>query len=207
MHRLNNKLGLIPVRIEGIEDKSAAALATDPYLARNLALIRTSAVEALDIVRENLTYLRPITLTSASIAEAINHALTEITIPPHITIQRQGLDTLPPVIAGRRRLALVFHNLIENAIAAMPQGGTITLTGDQQGNWIRVLVQDTGPGIPPELHDTIFQFNYSGRRTAGQMGFGLWWVKTIMARFGGSVRVLSDGQHGTTFELRFPRAD
>ena len=207
MHRLNNKLGLIPVRIEGIEDKSAAALAADPYLARNLALIRTSAVEALDIVRESLTHLRPITLTSASIAEAINHALAEITIPPHITIQRQSLDTLPPVIAGRRRLALVFHNLIENAIAAMPQGGTITLTGDQQGNWIRVRVQDTGPGIPPELHDTIFQFNYSGRRTAGQMGFGLWWVKTIMARFGGSVRVLSDGQHGTTFELRFPRAD
>ena len=207
LHRLNNKLGLIPVRIEGVEDKSAAALAADPYLARNLEAIRASAVEALDIVRESLTHLRPITLTAASIPEAVNHALAETAIPAGVTIRRQGLDGLPPVIAGRRRLALVFHNLIENAIAAMPDGGEIVIAGEQTPEWVQVIVRDTGPGIPPDLHEVIFQFNYSGRRAAGKLGFGLWWVKTIMARFGGSVQVASDGVSGATFILRFPMAE
>ena len=207
LHQLNNKLGVIPVRIEGIEDKSAAALAADPYLARNLEAIRVSAVEALDIVRESLTHLRPITLTAVAIPEAVNHALAEIAIPAGIQIHRRGLDALPPVIAGRRRLALVFHNLIENAIAAMPQGGEIVIAGEQTDDWVQVTVQDTGPGIPPRLHEAIFQFNYSGRQTAGKLGFGLWWVKTIMARFGGSVQVQSDGVSGATFILRFPIAD
>ncbi len=206
MHRLNNKLGVIPVRIEGIEDKRAAALAADPYLARNLAAIRTSAVEALDIVRESLTHLRPITLTAASIPEAVNHALAEIDLPEGVVIHRQGLDALPPVVAGRRRLALVFHNLIENALAAMPAGGEIVIAGEQTGDWVQVTVRDSGPGIPPALHNAIFQFNYSGRRAAGKLGFGLWWVKTIMARFGGSVQVQSDGVSGTAFILRFPIA-
>jgi signal transduction histidine kinase len=39
----------------------------------------------------------------------------------------------------------------------------------------------------------------------GKLGFGLWWVKTLMTRLGGSVVVESDGNHGTTFRLRLPR--
>ena len=206
MHQLNNKLGIIPVRIEGIQDKSAMALAHDPYLARNLEAIRTSAVEALDIVRESLIHLRPITLTAASISEAVATALAEIELPEGIHIRRQGLDALPRVVAGRRRLALVFHNLLENAIAAMPEGGEITIAGALIEDWVQVTVEDTGPGIPPDLHDAVFQFNYSGRKHAGKLGFGLWWVKTIMARFGGSIHVQSDGVSGTTFVLRFPLA-
>ncbi len=207
LHRLNNKLGVIPVRIEGIEDKSASLLAQDPYLARNLEAIRVSAVEALEIVRESLAHLRPITLTAVSIPEAVQHALADIQTPANVRIERAGLDQLPPVIAGRRRLALVFHNLIENAITAMPEGGVITIAGEQIDGWVQVTVSDTGPGIPPELHQHIFQFNFSARRSSGKLGFGLWWVKTIMARFGGAIHVQSDGRHGTTFILRLPMAE
>jgi signal transduction histidine kinase len=75
------------------------------------------------------------------------------------------------------------------------------------GGWVEVQVGDSGPGIAPELHERIFDFNFSGRQAhAGKLGFGLWWVKTLMARFGGSVAVDSDGQHGTTFTLRLPVA-
>ena len=68
-----------------------------------------------------------------------------------------------------------------------------------------VSVTDTGPGIPPELHERIFDFDFSSRKAhAGKLGFGLWWVKTLMARFGGSVTVHSEGQAGTTFILKLP---
>ena len=84
----------------------------------------------------------------------------------------------------------------------------ITLCGAASGAWVEVQVSDSGPGIAPELHERIFEFSYSSRQAhAGKLGFGLWWVKTLMARFGGSVTVDSDGQHGATFTLRLPVAE
>ena len=119
----------------------------------------------------------------------------------------EGIDGLPAVTAGPRRLALVFANLVENAAAAMDGQGVITIQGSQAGSWVEVRVTDNGPGVPPELHERIFDFNFSGRKVhAGKLGFGLWWVKTLMARFGGSVTVDSDGRHGATFILRLPLA-
>jgi signal transduction histidine kinase len=73
---------------------------------------------------------------------------------------------------------------------------------------VEVTVSDTGPGISPNLHDHIFELNFSGRGTSkpGKLGFGLWWVKTLMTRLGGAVSVESDGVSGTTFRLRLPQA-
>ncbi|HJR79916.1 MAG TPA: ATP-binding protein, partial [Anaerolineales bacterium] len=100
-------------------------------------------------------------------------------------------------------------NLIENAMAAMQGNGRITLQGSTAGDWVEISITDSGPGIPPELHHQIFELNFSGRTGAnpGKLGFGLWWVKTLMTRLGGSVVVESDGEHGTTFRLRLPPVD
>jgi signal transduction histidine kinase len=66
-------------------------------------------------------------------------------------------------------------------------------------------VRDTGPGIPAELHDRIFELNFSSQSGGrSNLGFGLWWVKTLMARLGGAVSVESDGRSGTTFRLKLP---
>jgi len=111
---------------------------------------------------------------------------------------------LPTVIAGGQSLTFVFINLIENAIAAMHGDGLIVIQGATANDCVEVTVNDSGPGISPELHNQIFELNYSGRAHPGKLGFGLWWVKTLMTRLGGSVMVESDGQHGTTFRLRLP---
>ncbi|MDQ1300825.1 MAG: hypothetical protein QG637_745, partial [Chloroflexota bacterium] len=69
------------------------------------------------------------------------------------------------------------------------------------------------PGIPAELHDRIFEFSFSGPGAGGRgnLGFGLWWVKTLMTRLGGAVSVESDpaaggpaGRGGAAFHLRLP---
>ncbi len=208
LHRVNNQVGTIPVRVEGIQDKRAAMLAADPYLAHNLAEIERSAAEAMAVMRDTLFHLRPIHLAPVSLAECVVEAIASSTLPPAVTVLCDGLAGLPPVHAGPRRLSLVFTNLLENAAAAMEGAGAITVRGTVQGPWVEVQVSDTGPGIPPELHERIFDFNFSGRQAhAGKLGFGLWWVKTLMARFGGSVAVDSDGRRGATFTLRLPVAD
>jgi GAF domain-containing protein len=208
LHRVNNQVGTIPVRVEGIQDKCAPALAADPYLATNLEEIARSAAEAMSVMRDTLFHLRPIHLKPVSLAECVAEAIEESALPAAVTVQRVGLEALPLVHAGPRRLSLVFANLLENAAAAMEGSGAISVVGTVQGGWVEVQVSDTGPGIAPELHERIFDFNFSGRQAhAGKLGFGLWWVKTLMARFGGSVAVDSNGQHGATFTLRLPFAN
>jgi len=103
---------------------------------------------------------------------------------------------------------MVFTNLLENASDAMRGRGQVVIRGAVHGDCVEIAVSDDGPGIAPELHDRIFELNFSGRASTrpGKLGFGLWWVKTLMMRLGGSVTVESDGRHGTTFRLRLPCA-
>lgn len=207
LHRINNKIGTIPVRVEGIQDKCAPALQADSYLTHNLQEIERSAGEAMAIMRESLYLLRPINAQAIELSEGIAEALASCELPPGVEVRVEGIDRLPAVTAGPRRLALVFANLIENAAVAMDGEGVITIVGSQAGRWVEVRVADSGPGVPVELHERIFDLNFSGRKVhSGKLGFGLWWVKTLMARFGGSVVVDSDGKNGATFILRLPLA-
>ena len=207
LHRLNNKIGVIPVRVEGIQDKCEEALMADSYLAVNLQEIRRSAEEAMEVVRENLFHLHPIHLAPVTVLDAVEEALTKTQLPPGVKVEMKGLKFLPAVQAGQKRLPLVFANLLENAVDAMKGEGVITIEGSRKEHWVEVAVSDSGSGIPPELHEKIFEFNYSGRRTyPGKLGFGLWWVKSLVTRFGGSVSVQSDGKHGTIFLIKLPLA-
>jgi signal transduction histidine kinase/putative methionine-R-sulfoxide reductase with GAF domain len=210
LHNLNNKVGTIPVRVQGIEDKCQVALQADPYLATNLAEIERSAGQAMEAVRENLSHLNPIDLAPVNVADCVTAAIAAAGLPPGIRVRVKGLDDLPVVAAGQRSLTLVFTNLLENAADAMRGKGVVAIRGTAGDGVVEVAVGDSGPGIAPELHDRIFELAFSGGRAAvrpGKLGFGLWWVKTLMTRLGGSVAVESDGKHGTTFRLRLPRAE
>ena len=83
--------------------------------------------------------------------------------------------------------------------------GEVTIRVVVKGRWVEIRVSDTGPGIPLELQERIFEFSYSSRSAhPGKLGFGLWWVKSLVTRFGGRVAVESPDQGGTTFILSLP---
>ncbi len=208
LHHLNNKVGAISVRVQGIQDKCQAALLADPYLAMNLDEIERSASQAMEAVRESLAHLHPISLVPVNAIECVKAALGEVNLPEGIRVTLEGLDNLPAVAAAQRSLTLVFTNLLQNAAEVLHGAGEITIRGLARGDWVEIAVSDSGPGIPPESHERIFEFDYSGGISSrpGRLGFGLWWVKTLMMRLGGSVAVESDGAHGATFRLRLPQA-
>lgn len=212
LHHLNNQVGTIPVRVEGIQDKCAPQLRESAYLAANLAEIERAALAAMQLVRERLALLRPITIAPVSIAECLDDALKAARLPVGVTVApAAGLAALPPVMAGREGLTLVLLNLLDNAgeaiAAAGRAAGEICVSGSDTGAWVEVAVADDGPGISPEMRGRIFEFDVSGRRSGrnGRLGFGLWWVKTLLTRLGGTIMVESDGKQGTTFRLRLPK--
>ncbi|MBN1231681.1 MAG: GAF domain-containing protein [Anaerolineales bacterium] len=203
LHQLNNKIGAIPVRIEGIQDKCDTIIDSNQYLKNNLLEIEQSASDAIRIVQENLFHLRPIRFTSVSVKDSVDAAIATVKFPENIKVLQEGLEDLPNVHACSQRLPLVFINLFDNAVNAMKGHGEIFITGRHNDGLVEVSIQDTGPGIAKNLHDHIFELSYSTHmvNSNSNLGFGLWWVKTLITRFGGKINLESDENEGAKFTL------
>jgi signal transduction histidine kinase len=208
LHQLNNKVGTIPVRVQGIEDKCANLLADSPYLTHSLQEIDHSARQAMHIVRESLTHLRPVERQAVIISHCLERALQRAAPSPAIKILRAGLDDLPSALAGEQQLEMVFYNLIDNGLKAMGNQGELRLTGAWQGDEVSITVADTGPGIAPEIRPHLFEFSPAVLspeiEPVGRLGFGLWWVKTFVDRFGGRLLVESEPGQGSAFTVCLP---
>jgi GAF domain-containing protein len=209
LHHLNNKVGAIPVRVEGIQDKCGSLLAEQPYLANSLNEIERSATTAMAAVRESLSLLRPIELTQVRVSDCVAQAIVDATLPAAVRVVSKHLEALPAVLAGHPSLVLVMVNLLQNAAEAMRGEGQVTVAGRRLEDMVEIALSDTGQGIPAAVQERVFEFDYSGRQSErrGKLGFGLWWVRTLMTRLGGSVTVSSDGIRGTTFRLLLPVAE
>jgi signal transduction histidine kinase len=121
-----------------------------------------------------------------------------------ITLQLKGLTQLGQVALHQNTFRRVLLNLVDNAIDAMPQGGTLTLQGRRQGTTLQLDVRDTGVGIPPEQYAQIFEPLHTTK--PGGTGLGLYIVQEVMATHGGQVAVQSTVGAGTTFTLTLPLA-
>ncbi len=208
VHQLNNKFGAISVRVQGIEAKCANALDTWPYLADNIREIAYSARQAIAIVRDSMAHLRPAHPHPVEVLPCVERALQRVTPGPGVEVSQSNLDTLPRVLAGEQQLEMVFYNLFDNAIKAIAEQGTLLIEGNYQGDEIAITVTDTGQGIPLEMQPHIFEFASaeieSKDKFTHRLGFGLWWVKTFVDRFGGRVTFESQPGQGSVFTVYLP---
>lgn len=122
-----------------------------------------------------------------------------------ITLQTDGLESLPEFHADERRLYNAFYNLINNAIPETPKGGSITVRGhlDQDTGGIALAVADTGRGMPPDIRDRLFSAKAVSTKKGGT-GLGTKIVKDVVDAHKGKIWVESQPGAGTTFHLRFP---
>jgi signal transduction histidine kinase len=109
------------------------------------------------------------------------------------------------------RLEQVVQNLLSNAVKYSPAGGTITLRVERQGTMACITVADQGVGIPVEAQPHLFQRFYRAENAAAHhisgMGIGLYVVREIVTRHGGTVDVSSTEGAGSVFTVRLPAAN
>jgi CheY-like chemotaxis protein len=99
---------------------------------------------------------------------------------------------------------LVIH-LILNAVEAMPRGGDLYLTTEENAGYAHIYIQDSGVGIPASIEDRIWDPFYSTKGKDG-LGLGLTLSHAIVKRHKGKMEVTSQKDHGTTFAIRLPIA-
>jgi hypothetical protein len=118
------------------------------------------------------------------------------------TVQCAGLDDLGVVAVHANTLRRALLNLVQNALEAMPQGGTLTLEGRRRRTTVELDVGDTGGGIPPEQRARLFEPLHTTK--PGGTGLGLYIVQEVVAAHGGQVTVQSVVGQGSTFTITLP---
>jgi signal transduction histidine kinase len=120
----------------------------------------------------------------------------------HIAFVLSTEPGLPPVRADKEELSRALTNILRNAVQAIGEAGSITISATREAEGVAVSITDTGSGIAPELLPRIFEPNFS-TKTEG-MGLGLAIVKKIIDDMGGSIRIESAPGLGCTVTLRLP---
>jgi signal transduction histidine kinase len=126
----------------------------------------------------------------------------------HIALGLNLPPRLPVLQADREKIALVLHNLLDNAVKYTPDGGSITVRAAVEKGRLAVAVTDTGIGVAPEEQDRVFEKFYqcSNPLAAGVKGSGLGLAiaRDIARLHGGDVTVQSQPGKGSTFTLTLP---
>jgi len=191
-------------------------LATWKQYARCGRLLHSNHVCAgriADLVKSLRTYARQDSeqRQRTHIIESIDDTLTlfEHRLKPHQL--EKYYDWVPDIITQPSALAQVWTNLIANALDAMPEPGTLTVTvktlNDQASGMIQVSVTDTGIGMTQEQQEKMFALNYTTKREGHfGLGIGLTMCQTIVHQQGGDIQVRSQLGNGTTMTVTLPIA-
>jgi signal transduction histidine kinase len=173
-----------------------------------IQIIREEVDRADQIITELMGYaqLAEGKVERLDVAEELDAAVQEV-FPPaakyQVRIHKDYAPALPALLMQKRHLSGVLVNILQNAREAMNGRGGLDIAANYGDNdSIRILITDTGPGIPPDKMDKIFEAYFTTREKG--TGLGLAIVKHNTEMYGGAVQVQSEPGKGTRFVLEFP---
>ena len=152
------------------------------------------------------------------VLEPARHDLTEVVQQTlasfSLSAEQAGVTLVPPdrrsihATFDASRIQQVVRILVENAIAHTPASGVVTVSIEDRGSGISVVVSDTGKGIAPADLPHVFDRFYRSQESHGKgggMGLGLAIAKTLVELHGGEISAVSEPGTGSVFTFRIPR--
>ncbi len=209
-HEINNPLAGVIMYAQLLQKKLRGDTFKKEEAAETLAKMELALVQSAKLVRSLLDFARQSTpsLKSISITGVIDQVIALVGHQAQlkrIIIAREEEPNLPPVKGDFSQLQQVFINLVVNGIQAMPEDGVLTIRTSTEGfGFVKVSVQDTGVGIPPENMDKLFTPFFSTKEAVKGVGLGLAVSYGIVERHGGRIEVQSQVGKGSTFSVFIP---
>jgi PAS domain S-box-containing protein len=209
-HDIRNPLSAIVLHVDLVEEELRAPSPQSPEeMRRALTEIKTQLARLDALVQDYLSLARVATIehTPQDLGTAVQgwaQEWQELIAARGAQLQLTGLADLGYAMFHAGTLRRVLLNLVQNALDAMPQGGTLTLAGQRTATQVQLHVRDTGSGMSAEQLARIFEPLYTTKPEG--TGLGLYIVREIMAAHAGHVTVQSVEGQGTTFTLTLPPA-
>jgi signal transduction histidine kinase/iron only hydrogenase large subunit-like protein len=209
-HEVNNPLGVVIMYSHILLDE------VDPSspIFKDLKLIVEQADRCKKIVGGLLNFARKskVTISEVNVNRLIKDGLKTFVLPRNVKLNIQ-VRTLDPIIeCDHDQMVQVFANLFKNAVDAMPNGGTLSITVEEQHNTSEVIfeVRDTGVGISKENMERMFEPFFTTKENGQGTGLGLPIIYGIVKMHRGNVKVESNkdpsaGETGSVFRVSMPR--
>ncbi|HJW95619.1 MAG TPA: response regulator [Thermoanaerobaculia bacterium] len=217
-HDFNNMLMVIFSRIELLSRVNGAQEPQRRYIHD----VRAAATRSRDLTQQLLAAARRQVLQPqiVSLNDIVINTMQLLasSIGEHIALRTHTEERLWNIYADPSKLHQVLMNLAINAKEAMPRGGALTVETRnvrvdaayvrqrphlREGDFVELIVSDTGMGIPPDIRDQIYDPFFSTRGRGS--GLGLAVVRGIIDQTGGQIWLYSEVGQGTTFKIFFPR--
>jgi two-component system, NtrC family, sensor histidine kinase KinB len=175
----------------------------------DLRRLRALANDLLDLARGEMAAItvQSVPLDVAPLIHAVVRSFALQAEQKHVALKELVNGDNITIRADPVKLSWVISNLIANALRYTPEGGTIQVSSACEAEGLRLRVTDTGPGVPPELRQHLFerfaQWNLNGV-APGSAGLGLAIAKEIVEAHGGRIFVDSPPGRGTCFTVELP---
>ncbi|SUZ32889.1 Sensor kinase CckA [Roseibaca ekhonensis] len=219
-HDFNNLLTIILGNAEILEEE----LNAHPQLQRLATLSLNAAERGAELTNRLLAFsrkqpLEPKVLDIAQLVQGMDGLLRR-TLPETIDIEIAHADGLWEIEADAGQLESAILNLAVNARDAMPDGGYLTIEienatldddyvsaepGVSAGQYVVIIVTDTGHGIPKEYLDRVFEPFFTTKQVGKGTGLGLSMVFGFVKQSGGHLRIYSEPGEGSSIKMYFPR--
>ncbi|MFQ5657174.1 MAG: sensor histidine kinase [Candidatus Methylomirabilales bacterium] len=209
--RINNPLGVIALRAEILAQDAKEHQLPARFIA-GLELIGQRATQAATVTKALLGLARrggELTFAPIDLNDVVEGTLLLIehrSAEQGVNIRKDLAPVVPPMRGDARGLREAFLNIVNNAVDAMPEGGTIRVTTAMRDGTVECTIADDGVGIPKEQIEHIFEPFFTTKAGTGGIGLGLFRSLGIIRGHQGIVAVESEPGMGTTFNIIFPVA-
>jgi PAS domain S-box-containing protein len=209
-HEINNPLGIILGFAQSVVKRLKSE---DDPLALPLRTIEREAVRCKNLVQNLLVFSRTSKnekLEEIDLNAVLEGALSLVsaqTKTRNVELVRELGAGLPKIHANQIQLQQVLINLSNNAVDAMPKGGSLTVRtalSVRQPGYVEIQVRDTGDGIPKEVQKKIFEPFFTTKEVGKGTGLGLSLVYEIVQKHGGTIKLESEEGKGTEFTVLLP---
>src|SRR5215510_4749268 len=212
-HEIRQPLNALSINFQMIKRSLRRVLPTlDAKVAEHLQLLENEIKRINDV---STSFMQSVRVPRSQrqrmdLAKTVRHVVQLLEYEAtamQVTLHYQDNADLPPIVADESQIRQVFINLLLNAIQAQLNGGSVSVSAryDADAAQIRLLIQDNGPGIAPELLEKIWHPFFT-TKTAG-IGLGLAIVRRIVWEHGGDIACTSAEGQGTGFHIVLPVTD
>jgi two-component system, NtrC family, sensor kinase len=210
-HEINNPLAIINEKAGLMQDllKSRNIGPVEEKMAAQIVSILNSVHRCATITRRLLNFARPgsVSLQQINIREVIENVIGFL--GKEAQYRDIGIDIdihpdIPPFPSDRGKLEQIFLNLMNNAFAAISDGGHLQISGHKGSRTVTIAVVDDGCGIAPEDIKRVFEPFFSTRTQKGGTGLGLSITYGLVQELGGTIAVESQVGKGTRFTITLP---